>query len=129
MARVLFVCVQNAGRSQIAQALFASVGDGRHEARSAGSAPAKHVHPEVVEVMRERGVDLSQRVPRRLEHADADWADVVVTMGCADACPFIPGKSYVGWDLPDPRGQSLEHVRDLREQIDERVHDLDRELG
>jgi arsenate reductase len=129
VSRVLFVCVQNAGRSQIAEALFAAAAQGRHEARSAGSAPAAKVHPEVVEVMREAGVDLSDRVPRPLTDADAEWADVVVTMGCGDACPFLPGKRYVDWDLPDPAGRPAEEVRGLREEIRGRVMQLLGELG
>jgi arsenate reductase len=129
VSRVLFVCVQNAGRSQIAEALFAAAAQGRHEARSAGSAPAAKVHPEVVEVMREAGVDLSDRVPRPLTDADAEWADVVVTMGCGDACPFLPGKRYVDWDLPDPAGRPAEEVRGLREEIRRRVLGLLGELG
>jgi arsenate reductase (thioredoxin) len=128
MSRVLFVCVENAGRSQMAEALFAAAADGRHEARSAGTAPAEHVHPEVVQVLRELGVDLADRVPRRLEDADAEWADVVVTMGCGDACPFIPGKRYVDWDLADPHGLPLEQVRDLREEIAARTRELALEL-
>jgi arsenate reductase (thioredoxin) len=129
VSRVLFVCVQNAGRSQIAEALFAAAAQGRHEARSAGSAPAAKVHPEVVEVMREAGVDLSDRVPRPLTDADAEWADVVVTMGCGDACPFLPGTRYVDWDLPDPAGRPAEEVRGLREEIRRRVLGLLGELG
>jgi arsenate reductase len=129
VSRVLFVCVQNAGRSQIAEALFAAAAQGRHEARSAGSAPAAKVHPEVVEVMREAGVDLSDRVPRPLTDADAEWADVVVTMGCGDACPFLPGKRYVDWDLPDPADRPAEEVRGLREEIRRRVLGLLGELG
>ena len=91
-ARVLFVCVQNAGRSQIAEALFTAAADRHHEARSAGTAPAEHVHPEVVAAMRELGIDLGSRVPHELDQADAEWAEVIVTMGCGDACPYIPGK-------------------------------------
>ena len=124
--RVLFVCVQNAGRSQMAEALFRLAAEGRHEARSAGSSPAEHVRPEVVEAMRELGVDLSDRVPRRLEPADAEWADVVVTMGCGDACPYIPGKRYVDWELPDPAGRSLDEVRPIRDEIEDRVRELAR---
>ena len=128
MSRVLFVCVQNAGRSQMAEVLFARAAGGRHETRSAGSRPAGHVHPEVVEAMREVGVDLSHRVPRALERADAEWADVVVTMGCGDACPFLPGKRYVDWDLPDPARRSVDEVREIREEIRRRVASLVREL-
>ena len=122
--RVLFVCVQNAGRSQMAEALFQLAAEGRHEARSAGSSPAGHVHPEVVEAMREVGVDLAGRVPRRLEQADAEWADVVVTMGCGDACPYVPGKRYEDWDLPDPAGKPLPEVRATRDEIEDRVREL-----
>ena len=128
MSRVLFVCVQNAGRSQMAEALFRAAADGRHEARSAGTAPAEHVHPEVVAVMRELGVDLSDRVPRKLEDSDAEWAAVVVTMGCGDACPYIPGKRYVDWELADPHGLPLDEVRRLRDEIAERTRGLVAEL-
>jgi arsenate reductase len=125
---VLFVCVQNAGRSQIAEALFARAADGRHSVRSAGSNPAVRVHPEVAEVMRELGVELGERIPHRLDHADAEWADVVVTMGCGDACPYIPGKRYVDWQLADPNGQPLARVREIRDEIGRRVDELAREL-
>ncbi len=126
--RVLFVCVQNAGRSQMAEALFRLAAEGRHEARSAGSSPAVHVHPDVVEAMRELGIDLDDRVPHRLERADAEWADVVVTMGCGDACPYIPGKRYEDWDLPDPAGKPLAEVRATRDEIEHRVRELARAL-
>jgi len=129
VSRVLFVCVQNAGRSQMAEALFAGPAGGRHEARSRGSKPAGHVHPEVVEAMRDVGVDLSGRVPRGLERADAEWADVVVTMGCGDACPVLPGKRYVDWELPDPAGKPLQEVRAVRDEIARRVAALVAELG
>jgi arsenate reductase len=129
VSRVLFVCVQNAGRSQMAEALFTAVADGRHHARSAGTAPADHVHPEVVQVMRELGVDLSERLPHRLEEADAEWADVVVTMGCGDACPYIPGKRYIDWELTDPHGLPLDEVRRIRDGLAGRVRDLVHELG
>ena len=128
MSRVLFVCVQNAGRSQMAEALFTAAAEHRHEARSAGTAPAEHVHPEVVEVMREVGVDLAARVPRKLESSDAEWADVVVTMGCGDACPYIPGKRYIDWELADPHGLPLEEVRRIRDEIAERIRALAAEL-
>ena len=111
MTRVLFVCRQNAGRSQMSEALLRLAAEGRHEARSAGSTPAEHVHPEVVDAMRELGLDLAGRVPHGLDEADAEWADVVVTMGCGDACPYIPGKRYVDWDLQDPAGRPLDEVR------------------
>jgi arsenate reductase (thioredoxin) len=117
MSRVLFVCVRNAGRSQMAEALFSRAAEGDHEARSAGSDPATEVHPEVVEAMRELGLNLAGRTPRRLETADADWADVVVTMGCGDACPVIPGKRYVDWELEDPAGKPPHEVQRIRDRI------------
>jgi len=129
MARALFVCLHNAGRSQISQALFERAAGGRHEARSAGTPPGERVHPEVVEAMAELGIDLSDRVPRELSRADAEWADVVVTMGCGDECPYIPGKRYVDWDLPDPKGRPLEEVRATRDEIEARVEALRAELG
>jgi arsenate reductase (thioredoxin) len=128
MARALFVCLHNAGRSQISEALF-NRAEGRHEARSAGTTPAENVHPEVVEAMAELGVDLGSRRPRKLTRADAEWADVVVTMGCGDECPYIPGKRYIDWDLPDPKGQPVEAVRGTREEIARRVEALLGELG
>jgi arsenate reductase len=128
MARVLFVCLQNAGRSQISEALFLRAAGGAHEAASAGTTPAERVHPEVVEVMREPGIDLSDRTPRKLTREMAEWADVVVTMGCGDECPYIPGKRYVDWDLPDPAGRSVEDVRALRDDIEGRVAKLAGEL-
>ena len=128
MSHVLFVCIQNAGRSQMAQALLERAAGGRHDSRSAGSRPADHVHPEVVRVMREVGIDVSAKVPHRLDGADMDWADVVVTMGCGDECPFIPGKRYVDWELTDPAGRPIEEVRRVREDIDHRVRALAEEL-
>ena len=128
MSRVLFVCVHNAGRSQMSEALFARATAGRHEGRSAGTTPAEHVHPEVVEAMRELGIDLADRVPHRLDRADAEWADVVVTMGCGDACPYIPGKRYLDWEFPDPKGRPLDEVRAIRDEIAGRVTQLAREL-
>jgi arsenate reductase len=124
MSNVLFVCIQNAGRSQMAQALFERAAAGRHEARSAGSRPASHVHPEVVETMRELGIDLSENVPRRLDRADMEWADIVVTMGCGDECPYIPGTRYIDWELTDPAGQPLDVVRSVRDDISGRVDAL-----
>jgi arsenate reductase len=126
---VLFVCVQNAGRSQMAEALFERAASGRHEAHSAGSDPAAHVHPEVVEVMRELGVELGGRIPRRLDRADVEWADLVVTMGCGDACPVLPGKRYVDWELPDPGGRPPSEVREIRDEIARRVSALLDELS
>ncbi len=114
---VLFVCKQNAGRSQIAQALYERRGG---HARSAGTTPAAHVHAEVAELMPE----LAGRVPKALEQTDAEWADLVVTMGCGDACPVIPGKRYLDWELEDPAGQDLETVRKIRDEIERRVAEL-----
>jgi protein-tyrosine-phosphatase len=124
MANVLFVCVHNAGRSQMSQALFARAAEGRHTAMSAGTTPGDHVHPEVVEVMRELGIDLADRRPQRLTRELAQQADVVVTMGCGDQCPFIPGKRYIDWDLADPNGRPLEEVRAARDEIARRVQEL-----
>lgn len=124
MACVLFVCLHNAGRSQMSQALFERAAAGRHRAMSAGSTPAEHVHPEVVEVMRELGVDLAGHRPQPLTRALAEQADVVVTMGCGDACPYIPGKQYIDWDLPDPRGRPISEVRATRDDIAARVQAL-----
>lgn len=129
MANVLFVCLQNAGRSQMSQALFERAADGRHGARSAGTTPAERVHPEVVEVMCELGIDLADRVPHELTEEDARWADVVVTMGCGDKCPYIPGRRYVDWDLADPSGRPVEEVRATREEIAARVAALLDELN
>ena len=128
MARALFVCLHNAGRSQISEALFRRAAGELHEARSAGTTPAEQVHPEVVEAMAELGIDLSERRPHKLTQADAEWADVVVAMGCGDECPYIPGKRYLDWDLPDPKGQSLETVRETRDEIERRVQALVAEL-
>jgi arsenate reductase (thioredoxin) len=128
MARVLFVCLHNAGRSQMSQALFERASGGRHTSTSAGTTPAVHVHAEVVEAMREIGVDLSDRVPKLLTDESAAAADVVVTMGCGDACPYFPGKRYIDWDLPDPKGRPIEEVRTLRDSIEQRVAALIEEL-
>jgi arsenate reductase len=105
-------------------ALFEREAQGRHDAISAGTTPAERVHPEVVEVMRELGVELSGRKPQRLTRDLAEQADIVVTMGCGDACPFIPGKQYVDWDLPDPKGLPVEQVRGIRDDIAGRVREL-----
>jgi arsenate reductase len=128
VAKALFVCLQNAGRSQISEALFERAAEGRHQARSAGTTPASHVHPEVVAVMRELGIDLSGKMPHGLTEDDARWADVVVTMGCGDKCPYIPGRRYVDWDLQDPAGLPIEAVRAVRDEIERRVRDLVAEL-
>jgi arsenate reductase (thioredoxin) len=124
---VLFVCVQNAGRSQMAQALLEQAGS-RHAARSAGSRPAARVHPEVVDAMNELGIDVSRNVPHRLDNADMEWADVVVTMGCGDECPFIPGKRHIDWELQDPADRPVEVVREVRDEIARRVGALVAEL-
>jgi arsenate reductase (thioredoxin) len=124
MARVLFVCTQNAGRSQMSQALFQQLAHGRHESRSAGTRPAANVHPVVVEAMHEVGIDLAGHRPRKLTDELAQWADVVVTMGCGDECPFIPGKRYLDWDLADPAGKPIEAVRATCDEIGRRVRDL-----
>jgi arsenate reductase len=130
MATVLFVCLHNAGRSQMSQALFERIAGDRHTAISAGTTPAEHVHPEVVEVMRELDIDLAKRKPQLLTRELAEQADVVVTMGCGDACPYIPGKRYVDWDLPDPKGRPIAEVRAMRDEISWRVADLlDQLLG
>jgi protein-tyrosine-phosphatase len=121
MATVLFVCLHNAGRSQMSQALFQRAAGVRHTAISAGTTPAEHVHPEVVEVMRELDIDLAKRRPQLLTRDLAEQADVVVTMGCGDACPYIPGKQYIDWDLPDPKGRPIAEVRATRDEIGRRV--------
>ena len=128
MATALFVCRQNAGRSQMSAALFERGAGGRHRALSAGTRPADRVHPEVVDAMRELGVDLAGRTPRSLTTELAEQADVVVTMGCGDECPYIPGKRYVDWDLDDPAGRPLAEVRVIRDEIAARVESLVREL-
>jgi arsenate reductase len=128
VAQVLFVCLHNAGRSQMSQALFTRRAEDRHVASSAGTSPGDGVHPEVVEVMRELGIDLSDRTPRLLTSELAEQADVVVTMGCGDECPYIPGKRYIDWDLPDPAGLPIAQVRAIRDDIAQRVEQLVREL-
>ena len=124
MATALFVCLHNAGRSQMSQALFERAAGDRHQARSAGTTPGDRVHPAVVDVMRELGIDLADRVPRKLTRELAEQADVVVTMGCGDECPYIPGKRYVDWDLEDPHGQPVNKVRATRDDIAQRVDAL-----
>ena len=130
VSHVLFVCLHNAGRSQMSQALFEQAAGGRHTAASAGSEadPDGRVHPPVVDVMRELDVDLSDRRPQSLTRELAEQADVVVTMGCGDACPYIPGKRYIDWDLPDPKGRSVAEVRATRDDIARRVGALVLEL-
>jgi arsenate reductase len=128
MAHVLFVCLQNAGRSQMSEALFERAAEGRHSAASAGTRPAERVHPEVVEAMRELDVDLAGRRPKALTRELAAQADVVVTMGCGDECPYIPGTRYLDWDLEDPSGRPLDEVRTIRDDIARRVEGLLDEL-
>ena len=128
MAHVLFVCLHNAGRSQMSQALFERAAAGRHSAASAGTTPGERVHQEVVAAMRELGIDLAARRPQRLSDDLAAQADVVVTMGCGDACPYIPGKRYLDWDLRDPKGLALDEVRAIRDDIEARVQGLAAEL-
>ena len=121
LPRVLFVCVGNAGRSQMAQAFYERRGG---EARSAGSRPEAEVHPPVVEAMREIGLDLDGRRPKGIAREDVEWAELVVTMGCGDACPVLPGKTYADWNLPDPAGAPLEDVRALRDRIERLVEEI-----
>ena len=128
MARVLFVCLHNAGRSQMSRALLERIAAGRHTADCAGTQPAERLQPEVVEVMREIGIDLSGRKPQKLTRAQAEAADVVVTMGCGDECPVVPGARYLDWDLPDPRRLDVSRVRALRGEIERRVRVLVDEL-
>jgi protein-tyrosine-phosphatase len=128
MASVLFVCLHNAGRSQISQALFERAAGEAHEALSAGTTPAAEVHPVVVEALRELDIDIAGREPRLLTRELAEHADLVVTMGCGDECPYIPGKRYVDWELPDPKDRPLPDVRATRDEIARRVEQLVREL-
>ncbi|MDQ3646800.1 MAG: arsenate reductase ArsC [Actinomycetota bacterium] len=128
MAHVLFVCLHNAGRSQMSQALFELGAAGRHTASSAGTVPAERVHPEVQRAMGELGIDLGDRRPQLLTDELARRADVVVTMGCGDACPYIPGKRYIDWDLRDPKGLPAEEVEEIRDDIGGRVERLIAEL-
>jgi arsenate reductase (thioredoxin) len=128
MAHVLFVCVHNAGRSQMSQVLFERAAEGRHSAASAGTRPAERVHPEVVEAMRELDIDLAERRPKALDRDLAAEADVVVTMGCGDECPYIPGTRYIDWDLQDPSSLPLDDVRAIRDDIARRVEELVAEL-
>lgn len=126
---VLFVCIHNAGRSQMAAALAAHLSGGRVVVRSAGSDPAEHVNPRVVEAMAEIGLDLSREFPKPLTDDAVDGADVVVTMGCGDACPVFPGKRYLDWKLDDPSCRPIADVRRIRDEIRLRVEDLLRGLG
>ena len=125
---VLFVCVHNAGRSQMAAGLLKLRSDDRIQVRSAGSAPGKQINPAAITVMEELGVDMSQEFPKPLTDEAVREADAVVTMGCGDACPVYPGKRYLDWDLPDPAGKPVEEVRPIRDEIDRRVRALLQEL-
>ena len=125
MNTILFACVHNAGRSQMAAAFFNAAADpAKARAVSAGTEPGKHVHPEVVEVMREVGLDLSHAVPTRLTDELARQAQLLVTMGCGEACPFVPGLRRVDWNLEDPKGQSRERVRSIRDEVRRQVEEL-----
>jgi arsenate reductase len=126
--KVLFVCVHNAGRSQIAAALLDHHAKGRVEVRSAGTTPADQINPAVIAVMDEIGIDLSKEFPKPLSDEAVEASDVIVTMGCGDACPVFPGKRYLDWELPDPAGKGVEDVRAIRDQIDDRVKALLAEL-
>jgi len=129
MARVLFVCLHNAGRSQMSQALFERAAGGAHEARSAGTTPGDRVHPVVADAMREVGIEIGDRQPKLLTDELSRWADLVVTMGCGDECPYIPGKRYIDWDLRDPKDLPLGEVREIRDDIARRVEGLLAEIG
>jgi len=129
LPEVLFVCVHNAGRSQMAAALLERRAGGRVRVRSAGSAPAEQINPAVVAAMAELDIDISSERPKRLTDDSVSRADVVVTMGCGDACPVFPGKRYLDWELDDPSGKSLDDVRPIRDEIDRRVHALLSELA
>ncbi|MCP2244322.1 arsenate-mycothiol transferase ArsC [Lentzea aerocolonigenes] len=125
---VLFVCVHNAGRSQMAAALLQHHGMGRIAVRSAGSAPADQVNPAAAQALAEWGLDITAEVPSKLTTADVEASDVVITMGCGDTCPVFPGKRYLDWDLDDPAGQGVDAVRPIRDEIDRRVRNLVAEL-
>ena len=126
---VLFVCVHNAGRSQMAAALLEHHAAGRVRVRSAGTMPSNEIHANVVEAMAERGLDVSTARPKGLREDDVREVDVVITMGCGDACPVVPGTRYLDWDLPDPAGKPIAEVRPIRDDIERRVLDLLRELA
>ncbi|MFF5861031.1 arsenate reductase ArsC [Streptomyces sp. NPDC012751] len=126
---VLFVCVHNAGRSQMAAAFLTRLGAGRVEVRSAGSAPADTVNPAVFEALAEVGIDISAEVPKVLTAEAVQSSDIVITMGCGDACPYFPGKRYLDWKLEDPAGQGVDAVRPIRDEIEQRIRGLLTELG
>lgn len=121
---VIFVCVHNAGRSQMAAAFLTHLTLGKVEVRSAGSAPADSINPAVVEALKEVGIDISNEIPKVLTTSAVEQSDVVITMGCGDACPFFPGKRYLDWVLPDPAGQGVTDVRPIRDQIKKLVEEL-----
>ena len=125
---VLFVCVHNAGRSQMAAGWLRHLAGDAVEVRSAGSEPADQVNPAAVQAMREVGIDITAETPKKLEWEAAEASDVIITMGCGDACPIYPGRRYENWDLPDPDGQTLDTVRSIRDQIETRVRTLLTEL-
>jgi arsenate reductase (thioredoxin) len=127
--QVLFVCVHNAGRSQMAAAFLSQLGDGRIDVRSAGSTPAEEIHPVVVQAMEEVGIDLSAERPKRIDDDVVRASDVVITMGCGDACPIYPGKRYEDWQVEDPSGRSLEEVRGIRDDLERRVSELVSDLA
>ncbi len=126
---VLFVCVHNAGRSQMAAAFLAHLSQGGIEVRSAGTQPADEVNPVVVEAMKEKGIDLFGQSPKVLTTQAVQESDVVITMGCGDACPYFPGKRYLDWQLADPAGGSLAQVRPIRDEIEARVRALIQEIS
>ncbi|MPZ00501.1 MAG: arsenate reductase ArsC [Actinophytocola sp.] len=128
MTEVLFVCVHNAGRSQLAAALLQHYALGRIDVRSAGSAPADEVNPAAVAALAEWGLDITAEVPTTLSTDDVEAADVVITMGCGDTCPVFPGKRYLDWQLDDPAGQGVDSVRKIRDDVDRRVRELLAEL-
>jgi arsenate reductase len=125
---VLFVCVHNAGRSQMAAAFLTSLAGDHVQVRSAGSEPADAVNPAVVQAMREAGIDISHEVPKVLTTEAVQASDVVITMGCGDSCPYAPGKRYVDWELPDPAGRGVDAVRPIRDEIERRIRGLLAEL-
>ena len=127
--QVLFVCVHNAGRSQMAAAFLSRIGDGRIDVRSAGSTPAEEIHPVVVQAMEEVGIDLSAERPKRIDDEVVRASDVVITMGCGDACPIYPGKRYEDWQVEDPSGRSLEEVLGIRDDIERRIAELAADLA
>ena len=127
-ASVLFVCIHNAGRSQMAAGFLRELGGGRIEVRSAGTAPGDKVNPVAIEAMAELGIDISQNFPQRLTDESVKASDYVITMGCGDACPYFPGKTYLDWPLNDPAGQGIEAVRPIRDEIKVRVLELIAEI-